>query len=163
MYRLDSPACRYLVIGLFGHFALCSSSLGYICVKQVNKALKSRSLWTNNKARGIRAELKAVNEKLRRSDDLKMDMDDLTRQLDRSIEQRFEKPVEVIDLEVVSEEPTAEKQAETTVHLEPDTEIADTEFVDSMLNLSEDEAGTEDYTNPMAGIKERAGAFIEHL
>ncbi|KAK1431814.1 hypothetical protein QVD17_08501 [Tagetes erecta] len=35
-----------------------------------------------------------------------MDMDDLTRQLDRSIEQRFEKPVEVIDLEIGYAEPT---------------------------------------------------------
>ncbi|KAK1429915.1 hypothetical protein QVD17_12251 [Tagetes erecta] len=151
-------------------FSFCDEDLKVLCENRIkhgagDDTAAEANLFVKvaNKARGIRAELKEVNERLRRTDDLKLEMDDLTRQLDRTIEQRFEKPVEVIDLEVACEEPTAEVQAETTVHLEPDTEVADTEFVDSMLNLSEDEAGTEDYTNPMAGIKERAGAFIEQL
>ncbi|KAK1407723.1 hypothetical protein QVD17_39347 [Tagetes erecta] len=151
-------------------FSFCDEDLKVLCENRIkhgagDDTAAEANLFVKvaNKARGIRAELKAVNERLRRTDDQKMDMDDLTRQLDRTIEQRFEKPVEVIDLDVISEEQTAEKQAETTVQLEPDTEVADTEFVDSMLNLSEDEAGTEDITNPMAGIKERAGTFIEHL
>ncbi|KAK1434337.1 hypothetical protein QVD17_00075 [Tagetes erecta] len=86
-----------------------------------------------------------------------MDMDDLSRQLDQSIERRFEKPTEVIDLDVMGEEDTAEIQAETSVQQMPDTEIADAEFVESMLNFSEDEAGSEDVTNPLAGIEDRAG------
>ncbi|KAK1431926.1 hypothetical protein QVD17_08730 [Tagetes erecta] len=151
-------------------FSFCDEDLKVLCEHRIkhgagDDTAAEANLFVKvaNKARGIRAELKEVNERLRRTDDLKLEMDDLTRQLDRSIEQRFEKPAEVIDLEVASEEQIAEIQAETTVHPEPDTEVAETEFVDSMLNLSEDEAGIEDYTNPMAGIKERAGAFIEQL
>ncbi|KAK1431438.1 hypothetical protein QVD17_07897 [Tagetes erecta] len=151
-------------------FSFCDEDLKVLCENRIkhgagNDTAAEANLFVKvaNKARGIRAELKAVNERLRRTDDLRLEMDDLTRQLDQSIEQRFEKPAEVIDLEVECEEPTADIQAETTAQLEPDTEVADTEFVDSMLNLSEDEAGTEDYTNPMAGIKERAGGFIEQL
>ncbi|KAK1428222.1 hypothetical protein QVD17_17051 [Tagetes erecta] len=151
-------------------FSFCDEDLKVLCENRIkhgagDDTAAEANLFVKvaNKARGIRAELKEVNERLRRTDDLKLEMDDLTRQLDQTIEQRFEKPAEVIDLEVASEEPTAEIQAETTVHPEPDTEVAETEFVDSMLNLSEDEAGIEDYTNPKAGIKERAGAFIEQL
>jgi len=55
-----------------------------------------------NKARGVRAELRRVNERIRRTGDLIMDMDDLSKQLDQSIERRFEKPAEaeviVIDM-----------------------------------------------------------------
>ncbi|KAK1431821.1 hypothetical protein QVD17_08517 [Tagetes erecta] len=63
-----------------------------------------------NKARGVRAELREVNERLRMTDDLNMDIDYLYKQLDDSIVQRFEKPVEV---DVLDEEQTADIQAET--------------------------------------------------
>ncbi|KAK1431899.1 hypothetical protein QVD17_08680 [Tagetes erecta] len=116
-----------------------------------------------NKARGIRAELRSVNERLRRTDDQQLDMDDLSRQLDQTIERRFEKPMEVIDLDVTGEEHTANIQAETIVQQMPDTDVADAEFVESMLIFREDEAGSEDVTNPLAGIEDRAGAFIENL
>ncbi|KAK1431919.1 hypothetical protein QVD17_08716 [Tagetes erecta] len=142
-------------------FSFCDEDLKVLCENKIKHGVgddtaTEANLFVKvaNKARGIRAELKEVNERLRRSDDQRMDMDDLSRQLDRSIEQRFEKPVQVIDLEVISEEHTAETQAETTVQQMPDADTADTEFVDSMLNLSEDEAGSEDITNPMAELKE---------
>ncbi|KAK1427845.1 hypothetical protein QVD17_16543 [Tagetes erecta] len=151
-------------------FSFCDEDLKVLCEHRIthgagDDTATEANLFVKvaNKARGIRAELKAVNERLRRSDDQCMDMDDLSRQLDQSIERRFEKPVQVIDLEVIGEEQTAETQAETTVQQMPDADIADAEFVDSMLNVSEDEAGSEDITNPMAGIKGRAGAYIEHL
>ncbi|KAK1421898.1 hypothetical protein QVD17_24619 [Tagetes erecta] len=117
-----------------------------------------------NKARGIRAELRSVNERLRMTDDQQMDMDDLSKQLDQTIEKRFEKPVEVVGLDVTGEEHTTEIQAKTIDLDVPDTEVAEAEFVESMLIFSEDdEAGSEDVTNPMAGIKGRAGAYIENL
>jgi len=117
-----------------------------------------------NKARGIRAELRSVNERLRMTDDQNMEIDDLSKQLDQTIEKRFEKPVEVVDLDVEGEEHTENVQAETIVLDMPDTDVAETEFVESMLVFSEDEeAGSEDVTNPLAGIEERAGAYLENL
>ncbi|KAK1407720.1 hypothetical protein QVD17_39344 [Tagetes erecta] len=151
-------------------FSFCDEDLRVLCENQIkhgagDDTATEANLFVKvaNKARGIRAELKTVNERLRISDDQRMDMDDLSRQLDQSIEQRFEKPVQVIDLEVIGEEHTEEIQAETTVQQMPDADVADAEFVDSMLNLSEDEAGSEDVTNPLAGIEDRAGAYVEYL
>ncbi|KAK1413085.1 hypothetical protein QVD17_34836 [Tagetes erecta] len=77
---------------------------------------------------------------------------------------RFEKPVEVVDLDGEGEEHTENVQAETIDLDMPDTEVAEAEFVESMLEFSEDEeAGSEDVTNPLAGIESRAGAYIENL
>ncbi|KAK1434508.1 hypothetical protein QVD17_00251 [Tagetes erecta] len=78
--------------------------------------------------------------------------------------ERFEKPVEVVDLDVGGDEHTEEVQAETIVLDMPDTDVAEAEFVESMLVFSEDEgAGSEDVTNPLAGIESRAGTYIENL
>ncbi|KAK1411726.1 hypothetical protein QVD17_38287 [Tagetes erecta] len=147
-------------------FSFCDEDLRVLCENRIKhgagddtKIEANLFVKVANKARGIRAELRSVNERLRRTDDQRMDMDDLSRQLDQSIEKRFEKPVEVVNLEVIGEEQTVEIQAETTVQQMPDTEVADAEFVESMLNLSEDEAGSEDVTNPLAGIEDRVGAF----
>ncbi|KAK1410109.1 hypothetical protein QVD17_36642 [Tagetes erecta] len=151
-------------------FSFCDEDLRLLCENRIKHGAgddtrTEANLFVKvaNKARGIRAELKSVNERLRITDDQRMDMDDLSRQLDQSIEQRFEKPVEVVDLDVIGEEHTAEIQAETIVQQMPDTEVADAEFVESMLVFSEDEAGSEDVTNPLAGIEDRAGAFIEKI
>ncbi|KAK1432013.1 hypothetical protein QVD17_08877 [Tagetes erecta] len=84
--------------------------------------------------------------------------------LDQSIEKRFEKPVEVVDLDVTGEEPTENIQAETIDIDMPDTDVAEAEFVESVLVFSEDEeAGSEDVTNPLAGIESRAGAYVENI
>ncbi|KAK1432243.1 hypothetical protein QVD17_09138 [Tagetes erecta] len=151
-------------------FSFCDEDLRVLCENRIKHGAGDDTrieanlfVKVANKARGIRAELRSVNERLRKTDDQRMDMDDLSRQLDQSIERRFEKPVEVIDLDVTGEEHTAEIQAETIVQQMPDTDVADAEFVESMLIFSEDEAGSEDVTNPLAGIEDRAGAFIENL
>jgi len=45
----------------------------------------------------------------------------------------------------------------------PDTIITEAQFVESLLDLSvSDKAGSEDVTNPLAGIESRAGAFKEN-
>ncbi|KAK1429967.1 hypothetical protein QVD17_12353 [Tagetes erecta] len=152
-------------------FSFCDEDLKVLCENRIKHGAgddtrTEANLFVKvaNKARGIRAELRSVNERLRMTDDHRMEMDDLSKQLDQTIEKRFEKPVEVVDLEVAGEEHTENIQAETIDLDVPDTEVAEVEFVESMLVFSEDEeAGSEDVTNPMAGIKGRAGAFIEHL
>ncbi|KAK1434270.1 hypothetical protein QVD17_00006 [Tagetes erecta] len=151
-------------------FSFCDEDLKILCENRIKHGAGDDTrteanlfVKVTNKARGIRAELRSVNERLRMTDDQQLDMDDLSRQLDQTIEKRFEKPVEVVDLDVAGEEDTAEIQAETIVQQMPDTDVADAEFVESMLVFSEDEAGSEDVTNPLAGIEDRAGAFIENL
>ncbi|KAK1429686.1 hypothetical protein QVD17_11901 [Tagetes erecta] len=119
-----------------------------------------------NRARGVRAELRRVNEKIMRTDDLNLEMHDLSKQLDQSIEKRFEKPVEVefSGSKVQGEKQTVNVQEEIIETDIPDTVVTEARFVESFLDYSEsEEAGSEDVTNPLAGIKSRAGAFIENL
>ncbi|KAK1431765.1 hypothetical protein QVD17_08391 [Tagetes erecta] len=152
-------------------FSFCDEDLKVLCENRIKHGAGDDTrieanlfVKVANKARGIRAELRSVNERLRMADDQNLDMDDLSKQLDETIEKRFEKPVEVVDLDVGGEELTENIQAEMIVIDMPDTDVAEAEFVESMLVFSEDdEAGSEDVTNPLAGIKGRAGAFIEHL
>ncbi|KAK1431956.1 hypothetical protein QVD17_08782 [Tagetes erecta] len=152
-------------------FSFCDEDLKILCENRIKHGAgddtrTEANLFVKvaNKARGIRAELRKVNERLRASDEQKMDMDDLSKQLDKSIEKRFEKPVEVVDLDVIGEEHTEEVQAETIDLDVPDTVDTEAEFVESLLVVSEDdEAGSEDVTNPLAGIESRAGAYIENV
>ncbi|KAK1432135.1 hypothetical protein QVD17_09027 [Tagetes erecta] len=152
-------------------FSFCDEDLKGLCENRIKhgagddtKIEANLFVKVANKARGIRAELRMVNERLRMTDDQNLEMDDLSKQLDETIEKRFEKPVEVVGLDVTGEKHTEDIQAETIVLDVPDSDVAEAEFVESMLIFSEDdEAGSEDVTNPMAGIKGRAGAFIEHL
>jgi len=65
---------------------------------------------------------------------------------------------------VLSEEQTEDVQEETTDKDMPDTIITEAQFIESHLDLSDSkEAGSEDVTNPLAGIESRAGTFIEKL
>jgi len=90
-----------------------------------------------NKAQGVRADLWRVNERIRRTVETK-----------------------VI---VLSEELTEDVQEETTVKDMPDTIITEAQFFESFLDLSDREkAGSEDVTNPLAGIESRAGAFKDN-
>ncbi|KAK1406573.1 hypothetical protein QVD17_42008 [Tagetes erecta] len=152
-------------------FSFCDEDLKVLCENRIKHGAGDDTrieanlfVKVANKARGIRAELRSVNERLRMTDDQQMDMDDLSKQLDQTIEKRFEKPVEVVDLDVEGEEHTENVQAETIDLDMPDTEVAEAEFVESMLVFSEDEeAGSEDVTNPLAGIGSRAGAYVESI
>ncbi|KAK1415047.1 hypothetical protein QVD17_30817 [Tagetes erecta] len=128
-------------------FSFCDEDLKVLCENRIKHGTGDDTrteanlfVKVTNKARGIRAELRSVNERLRMTDDQNMDIDDLSRQLDESIERRFEKLVEVIELDVIAE------------------------FLESLLVFSEDdEAGSEDVTNLLAGIESRAGAYIENF
>ncbi|KAK1432096.1 hypothetical protein QVD17_08987 [Tagetes erecta] len=127
-------------------FSFCDEDLKVLCENRIKHGAgddtrTEANLFVKvaNKARGIRAELRKVNERLRATDEQRMDVDDLSKQLDETIEKRFEKPVDVVDLEVTGEEPTEEVQAETIDLDMPDTEVAEAEFVESMLIFSEDD------------------------
>ncbi|KAK1406103.1 hypothetical protein QVD17_41389 [Tagetes erecta] len=147
-------------------FSFCDEDLKVLCENRIKHGAGDDTrieanlfVKVANKARGIRAELRKVNERLRMTDDQNMEIDDLSKQVDQTIKKRFEKPVEVIDVDVIREEHTEEVQAETIVIDMPDTDVAEAEFVESMLVFSEDEeAGSEDVTNPLASIESRAGA-----
>jgi len=116
-----------------------------------------------NKARGIRAELREVSERIRKTDELNMDIDDLSKQLDQSIVKRFEKPAEAEVIEH-GEKQTDKAQEEVTVIDVPEATVTDNQFADSLLNLSYSQsAGSEDATNPPAGAESRAGAVKENL
>ncbi|KAK1429929.1 hypothetical protein QVD17_12281 [Tagetes erecta] len=142
-------------------FSFCDEDLKVVCENRIKHGAGDDTrteanlfVKVSNKAQGIRAELRNVNERLTKTNDQRMEMDDLSKQLDQTIEKRFETPVEVVDLDVTGEEHTEDIQAETIVLDVPDTDVADAEFVESMLVFSEDEAGSGDITNPMAGKKE---------
>ncbi|KAK1421752.1 hypothetical protein QVD17_24351 [Tagetes erecta] len=151
-------------------FSFCDEDLKVLCESRIKhgagddtRAEANLFVKVANKARGIRAELRKVNERLRVTDEQQMDMDDLSKHLDQTIEKRFEKPVEVVE-DVTGEEHTEDIQAEIIDLDVPDTVDTEAQFVESLLVFSEDkEAGSEDVTNPLAGIESRTGTFIEHL
>ncbi|KAK1434306.1 hypothetical protein QVD17_00043 [Tagetes erecta] len=165
----DRPEIR--LFDLMEVFSFCDEDLKVLCENRIKHGAGDDTrieanlfVKVANKARGIRAELRSVIERLRATDEQRMDVDDLSRQLDGTIKKRFEKPVEVVDVDVGGEEHAEDIQAETIVIDMPDTDVADAEFVESMLIFSEDEeARSEDVTNPLAGIKGRAGAYLENL
>jgi len=81
-----------------------------------------------NKAQGVRAELRRVNERIRRTAET--------------------------EVFVLSEELSEDVQEETTVKYMPDTINTKAQFVESLLDLSDsEEAGSEDVTNPLARIE----------
>jgi len=64
---------------------------------------------------------------------------------------------------VLSEEQTEDVHEETKDKDMPDTIITEAQFVESLLDLSDSKkAGSEDVTNPLAGIESLAGAFKEN-
>ncbi|KAK1421706.1 hypothetical protein QVD17_24255 [Tagetes erecta] len=168
MKRKDRPEIR--LFDPMEIFSFCDEDLKILCENDINHGAGDDTrieanlfVKVANKARGVRVELKKVNERLRMTDEQRMDMDDLSKQLDESIVKRCEKPVEVVE-NVIGEEQTKEVQAKTTATILPDTDVTEAEFVESFLVLSEDEeAGSEDVTNPLAGIESRARAFIEYF
>jgi len=151
-------------------FSFCDEDLKVLCEIEIKhgagddtKNEANLFMRVANKARGVRAELREVSERIRKTDELNMDMDDLSKQLDQSIGKRFVKPTEA-EVTMIGEEETDEAQEEVIVIVMPEAIVTDTQFADSLLDLSDSEtAGSEDITNPLAGAESRAGAFKENL
>jgi len=151
-------------------FSFSDEDLKFLCENQIKHGAGDDTeneanlfMRVANKARGIRAELREVNERIRKTDELNMDIDDLSKQLDQSIVKRFEKPAEAEVIEH-GEKHTDKAQEEVIVIDVPEaTTVTDNQFADSLLNLSDSHtAGSEDATNPQAGAESRAGAIKEN-